>query len=382
MKNLFEQLNRYRVELLQDRFFTHETIQKLVLSLPSDFQVQVAGNSFLGKELYLIEWGDGPLPLMLWSQMHGDEATGTMALFDLFSFLQSEHPLVSMLRRHTRLYFLPLLNPDGAAVFSRRNAQQIDINRDFLETVSPEARLLKSLQAEIKPLFGFNLHDQTDLWSVESSSFPATLSFLAPSTSHVGEVTETRQKAMQVIAAIFKDISPFLPGSIGLFDDAFEPRSFGDNFQQRATATILIEAGGRKNDPEKQEIRQFYLASILSGLHHIVTDNYLTQSLDSYFSIPRNNKALFHYLIRGVSLPQGKMSIGINYEEHADPTASGSVKTYRIVDMGDLSTFNGYHVYDDGKYVVIGNLRVEEAAHFDLLKDGEKILSFKNGSLL
>lgn len=53
-----------------------------------------------------------------------------------------------------------MLNPDGAELFVRRNAQQIDINRDAIYLQSPEARILKSVRDSLQPDFGFNLHDQ------------------------------------------------------------------------------------------------------------------------------------------------------------------------------------------------------------------------------
>src|SRR3546814_9582739 len=94
--------------------------------------------------------------------MHGDESTASMAIADLFRFLgeHPDHPLVQRLREGTTLHFLPVMNPDGAARFQRRNAQGIDINRDARALVSPEARALHDLRERVKPAFGFNLHDQ------------------------------------------------------------------------------------------------------------------------------------------------------------------------------------------------------------------------------
>ena len=37
---------------------------------------------------------------------------------------------------------IPMLNPDGAEVFRRRNAQNIDINRDTINLETPEANIL------------------------------------------------------------------------------------------------------------------------------------------------------------------------------------------------------------------------------------------------
>ena len=44
------------------------------------------------------------------------------------------------------LHFVPMLNPDGAERFQRRNAQGIDINRDALRLQTPEGRALKAVR--------------------------------------------------------------------------------------------------------------------------------------------------------------------------------------------------------------------------------------------
>lgn len=59
-----------------------------------------------------------------------------MALFDIFNFLEAsgdEHEdLRSLLKSKLNLKFIPMINPDGAEVFKRRNAIDIDLNRDAI----------------------------------------------------------------------------------------------------------------------------------------------------------------------------------------------------------------------------------------------------------
>ena len=175
----------YKEPVITERRFKHQDIVPLLEELRKNplFQVQVVGESVEERDIYLVKVGTGKTKVMLWSQMHGDESTATMALFDLFNFLQKSDELDSVKKeilRNTTLYIVPMLNPDGAEVFKRRNAYDIDLNRDALRLQSPEARLLKHLRDSLNPEFGFNLHDQSRLYTVGTTSKPATISFLAP----------------------------------------------------------------------------------------------------------------------------------------------------------------------------------------------------------
>jgi predicted deacylase len=372
----------YREKRLKDRFFKHKDIVKLLANLPPAFEIKELGNSVNGKAINLVTWGNGETKVMLWSQMHGDEATGTMALFDLFNFLQTDNELVKLLFENCQLFIIPMVNPDGAEIFIRRNIQQIDINRDFLKETTPEARILKQLRAAIDPDFGFNLHDQLTLWSVTNTLKPATLSFLAPAIDEDLSIDETRKNAMLVIADMFKDLNEYLPQHIGLFDDEFEPRAFGDNFQKAGTSTILIEAGGYQTDFEKQEIRKYYFASILSGLISIVNKTYEKQDLKNYFSIPKNNKQIFHYLIHHVILNEIEVSIGINYDECPALDGLSTTKRYSIQDIGDLSFCDAYQVFSAKELKLQGEIILYQSANFELLENDQSILSFQNGKLL
>jgi hypothetical protein len=372
----------YKEKRLKDRFFKHQEIVELLEALPPSFEINELGKSVNGLSINLVKWGKGKIKVFLWSQMHGDEATGTMALFDLFNFLQGDDPIVKLLIENCELYIIPMVNPDGAAVFTRRNIQQIDINRDYLQVATPEAKILKQCRADINPDFGFNLHDQITLWSVTGSLKPATLSFLAPSFDDKLSINETRQNAMLVIAEMFNQMDKILPRHIGLFKDEFEPRAFGDNFQAAGTSTILIEAGGFEADFEKQEIRKFYFGAMLSGLVAIASKDYLKQDLKHYFKIPQNNKQIFHILIHNLLLNGIKVSIGLNYDECPSVNAYSTFKTYHIEDIGDLSFCDAYETYDATNCQINGEIIIFKNAQFEISKEGKSILSFNNGKLL
>lgn len=372
----------FEEKTLSNRFFKHEHIIPLIDQLPAQFTVTKLGNSVKGKSINAVKWGNGKTKVMLWSQMHGDEATGTMALFDLFNFLQQDHETVKLIKENCELLFIPMVNPDGAAMFTRRNAQQIDINRDFIQTATPEGKILKQTRNDFEPHFGFNLHDQTTLWSVDETLKPATLSYLAPAFDKALSVNEVREKAMLVIADMFKELDQILPKHIGLFDDEYEPRAFGDNFQKAGTSTILIEAGGYLDDPEKQQIRKYYFASILSGLISIASKSYTNQNTANYFAIPQNNKQIFHVLINNVVLSGTRVSIGINYDECPYEDGMSTYKSYSIQDIGDLSFCDAYHVYDAKNCEIEGDIVFNKTADFELRLDQQTILAFHQGKLI
>lgn len=382
IQTILTNYSNFQEKTLTNRFFKHEDIIPLINQLPPIFSMNTLGNSVKGRSIHGVKWGNGKTKVMLWSQMHGDEATGTMALFDLFNFLQQNNETVKLLHENCQLMMIPMVNPDGAAVFTRRNAQQIDINRDFIQTASPESKILKQSRADFEPHFGFNLHDQTTLWSVDETLKPATLSYLAPAYDKALSINQTRENAMLVIADMFKELNPLLPQHIGLFDDEYEPRAFGDNFQHAGTSTILIEAGGYLNDPEKQQIRKYYFASILSGLISIASKSYEKQNTTNYFAIPQNNKQIFHILIHNLILEGITVSVGINYDECPNDGGMSTYKSYSIQDIGDLSFCDAYEVYDAKDYKLNGTITFNKAADFELLMDKQNILAFKDGQKL
>ena len=182
---------------------------------------------------------------MLWSQMHGDEPSATPALLDVVSTLLGidapEHRLI--LERLT-LLVVPMLNPDGASRYTRRNSQAIDINRDALHLATPEGRLLKELRDRFQPELGFNLHDQNRRTTVGETGVLATIALLAVSGDPQGTLTPGRARAKRVCSKLARTLAPFVPGGIARYDEDWNPRAFGDNITAWGTPVVLIESGG------------------------------------------------------------------------------------------------------------------------------------------
>lgn len=341
---LFEQYDRFRENSIESRRFKHDDIQPLieVLGKEDGFTVTKLGNSIQGRSISMISTGTGDVDILLWSQMHGDESTATMAMFDIFNYLKENKEILEGLTVH----FIPMLNPDGAELFQRRNAIGIDINRDALRLQSPESRILKAARDSLEADFGFNLHDQSRYYNAEATSKPATLSFLAPAFNFEKDMSEKRGFAMKIIAMMNEVVQKHAVGQVGRYSDAFEPRAFGDNMQKWGTSTILIESGGHPKDREKQFIRQLNYLSILTAIKGISDQSFKAKTTKAYWDIPRNDRKLFDLKIENLTFPylgaSYTVDLGIIYDEIENNSHSDFYLVGKIADIGDLSTHFGY----------------------------------------
>ena len=226
---------RFREAALTQRRFTVEDLQPLLLNRSPVFAVKEATRSSENRPIYTLTAGRGPQTVLLWSQMHGDEPTATMALFDIFNFLESTDAEFQGLRerilQNCTLTFVPMLNPDGAAAWTRRTALGIDMNRDARRLQTPEGRLLKSLQNTLQPRFAFNLHDQSPRYSAGKTGRVAAVSFLATAYDAARSLNSVRRRSMQLVVGMNRVLQTLVPGHVGRYDDSFEPRAFGDNIQ-------------------------------------------------------------------------------------------------------------------------------------------------------
>ncbi len=407
-KQLFDKHEDFKEKAITKRRFKHKDIVPLIEKLP--FDVQKIGKSFEQRDIYQIKMGSGKTKVLLWSQMHGDEPTATMALMDIFKFFEAKNDGFDALRttilENCTLYFVPMLNPDGAERYQRRTATDIDMNRDALRFQTPEGQLLKKLQDEIKPDFSFNLHDKGTKYSAGASGKQATVSFLATSYNYGKEWNPIRTRAMQVICGMHEALQQFIPGHLGRWNDDHEPRAFGDNIAKWGSSLILIESGGYKDDIEKQFIRKLNFVAILNGLQAISEQSYKKYKLEYYQAIPNNDRYLFDLLIRNAEFVQNDKiiikDIGINLSEKNINNATDFEYSSVIEDLGDLSTFWGIKEIDAKglkvsplsdyseiiqKYKVsekeLSNqeLNLDERASFILTKDKEVKYIILNGQI-
>jgi hypothetical protein len=375
---LWENYSQFKEESITHRRFQHKDIAPLIMNLKrnDEFNVQKVGESIEGRDIFLISVGEGDIDVFLWSQMHGDESTATMALFDIFNFISSEEFKAEKeeLFGNLKLHFLPMLNPDGAQVFQRRNALGIDVNRDALRLQSPEGKILKRIRDSLDADFGFNLHDQSRYYNAEATDKPATISFLAPAFNYEKDVNEVRGNAMKLIVSMNRDLQHFIPGQVAKYNDDFEPRAFGDNIQKWGTSAILIESGGYLNDPDKQEIRKLNFVAILSALQSISNGDYKNESIEDYHKIPENDSKLFDLKLKGLQYElMGQnyiLDLGINHQEISNGK-QGYYYRSQIADQGDLSTNYGYSTHDlSGYKITFGKIHPQT---YNSLKDLEKL---------
>lgn len=357
-ERLYDEYLTFKDADILNRRFSHDLLVGILDKKSSELDIEVIGKSVEGRSINVVRFGSGQESVLLWSQMHGNESTATMALTDVFNFLTSKgdgfEDVRNTIKEKLSVYFVPMLNPDGASRFERRNQQGIDINRDALRLQTPEGRTLKKIRNDIEADWGFNLHDQGRTTAV--GDLPATISLLAPAYDFDRSVNEKRKNAIQVSAEINEILQRRIPNQVGRYWDDFEPRAFGDNIQKWGTRTILIESGGYQQDREKQEIRRLNFTILIASLYSIATSNYKKFEVDDYLKIPNNTRGIRDVIIGGVVVPDdmgGHLTdIAFNFNERPINDQPGYFLEAAIADLGDLSTSGAYLKYDVNKLIV------------------------------
>ncbi|WP_185869597.1 M14 family zinc carboxypeptidase [Blattabacterium cuenoti] len=351
IKYLFKNYDLFKDKDIKPyKIFKYSKLLKIIDKYQNICSIIPVGLSIEKRKIFKIKWGIGEKKIFIWSQMHGNETTGTKSMFDILHFLKKNNEeIVNFFFKKLTIMFIPMLNPDGSEKYKRRNAINIDLNRDAISLQSPEIQILFQEIDKNKPHILFNLHDQRSIYNVGSKFFnPAILSFLSPSIK--GNIYSiSRIKSMEVIYFIVKELQKVLPniGSIGRYSDELYPTATGDVLQQLGYPCVLFEAGNYMKDFKKEIIRKYKTLSILAGIYFFASQkNIIEKNYKSYFSIIENKKILLDKIYRKVQIQKNKknflVDIGLmNFEKFFYDKKDVNVFS-KIVDIGDLSNFFSY----------------------------------------
>jgi hypothetical protein len=304
-------------DVFLDRYLPFEKLESFLINdIFPHFENSVIGYSEQQKPIYSIDVGQGSLKILIWSQMHGNESTTTKSILDLLNWFRryESDEILTKILEVCHIKFIPMLNPDGASLYTRFNSNQIDLNRDAVQQSQAETKAFFNCLDAYKPNFCFNMHGQRTIFSAGEDEFPATLSFLAPSCDEALNINNTREKAMQLIANASKSLEAFLPNQVGRYDDAYNPNCFGDYIQGLDIPTILFEFGHYPEDYCRNETRKFGTLSLLKMFHEISNSMDIKFNTDSYFKIPMNAQKYLDIIITDIN-NLDYQSVGIHYQE-------------------------------------------------------------------
>jgi hypothetical protein len=332
----------FKATALANRYITNSHIEPLLNFLPNQFCQSLLGTSETGMPVHGVQVGTGSKRILIWSQMHGNESTTTKALFDLFNYF--ELPNSEALLEACTLFIIPILNPDGAEVYTRLNGRQIDLNRDAKDLSQSESKILRTTYNNFKPHFCFNMHGQRTIFSAGNTNNSAVISFLSPSENEERSLSVTRQKSMEIIQVMNKALQPFLPHQIGRYDDGFNDNCVGDYFQSLGTPTVLFEAGHFPEDYNREQTRKYIALALISAIDYMSFNRISGANFKSYFEIPENGKLFNDIIIRNALLdpsqPKVFNDVGIQYVE----VLVSNTITFKpkVVFVGNLNKKHGH----------------------------------------
>jgi hypothetical protein len=317
----------------------------------------------------------------MWSQMHGDEPTATSALIDMFTYLQRHRgkDWVKKIEDNLTIRAVPMINPDGAELYQRRNLQDIDINRDAVNLQTPEARLLKKLRDDWQPAIGFNLHNQNALTTVGNTRRQAAISLLVVYGDAARTPSEGLQRNERVAGGIVRALSQFIPDNIAEYDDEYTASAFGDNFTAWGTPVILIETGALYGKDEMYLVKMNFVA-FMTALTSLADGSEKTSSPDAYLTLKDNSSgSLYNFIFRNANIMNGagpnktvSTDIGVNVQRRRASFAPTTV----IRDIGDLKNISGLEEYSAENFNIVqrfGTLKAGELGELLFYKKDRQI---------
>ncbi len=103
---------------------------------------------------------EGPPCLFIVARQHGTECSATeAALALLWYFATTDDETSRRILQQLTIAVVPMANPDGVAASRRRNAANVDLNRDWASLSQPETRAIAEAVGRWQPLAAIDMHE-------------------------------------------------------------------------------------------------------------------------------------------------------------------------------------------------------------------------------
>lgn len=258
--------NSYDAErsLVLDGFRSNEQLYKDLEALDAAYtalSLEHAGESVEGRPLYSATVGDGPRKLMIVTQQHGDEPTGTEAAMYLLEWLSGDSEAAQALREQVTLTVMPRVNPDGfdrweglvageldpeTTLNPRRNSEDIDLNRtwDSSEIIDaslvPETTAVRQVIEAFQPELILDYHNQNNY--INEFGELETISILWPTNDNIDPAITA--SAQQAAVALSQGLEGFDYGYLSLFPGGDTPQIARNGIAIDGIPTLLVEQRG------------------------------------------------------------------------------------------------------------------------------------------
>ena len=367
MINNLQLATQYLYNNITGRYVTMEHVDTFLNSLNSNFKISEIGFSVQNRPIKSIQFGTGKIKILVWSQMHGNESTTTKGLIDYLNFLNQNQNELKNLSEKVTFFIIPILNPDGSVLYTRENANEIDLNRDAFNCSQPESKVLRSALEDFNPDYCLNLHDQRTIFGLLESKKPATMSFLTASYNEEREFNEVREKAANIIIGINNELQNYIPNQVGRFDDSFNINCTGDYFTNKGYPTILFEAGHYESDYQRDIVRKYVFISLRSAIFTIVENVFINDQILNYLNIYQNNKCFFDFIFKNVKIIDNNVEKMTKFAVQYKEVLAGDKIEFipEIIQIENLEHFYAHHIidfenelynYDGRNYPLIGDL--------------------------
>ncbi|MEW8970487.1 MAG: M14 family zinc carboxypeptidase [Mesobacillus sp.] len=205
---LYNENQVYSVNGYTDYAEMVKRLQQIEANSQGKVALEVVGQSNKGRDIYQARVGTGEKVVLIESEIHGNENTGTEALLSMLQYLGSSNsPEAQKIREEITLVTLPKMNPDASELDRRGNDMSWEeVVEDFPQLAAAASpawnyynnRILQDRDYNGRPGFDVNRDFNPDLNYVpKAEDFPGTSSkagwYITPESQTVRDVYKKLQ---------------------------------------------------------------------------------------------------------------------------------------------------------------------------------------------